>query len=139
MCPHRYRCLKISGNDIIFQAGGAPGGRYDGGITKWVFEKDVLLDSGSRIRSFDSTEIGLFVTNFTGSVGTAGSNQGPSIPSLTPSKANLDNTFGSAVGCWGVFNTSTAFVNVAWKDRSDEWVVIAIPDGGGNVLGEHFN
>jgi len=63
----------------------------------------------------------------------------PVLASLTPSLSNLDTAFGNHVGAMGVFNTSSANVNVAWKSRSGEWVVIAIPSGSGNVLGEHFN
>jgi len=55
--------------------------------------------------------------------------------------SNLDAAFGSAIGSMGIFNTSAATVNVGFKSRSDEWVVIAINSGGGNntVTGEHFN
>jgi len=63
----------------------------------------------------------------------------PVLASLTPSLTNLDNAFGDHVGAMGVFNTSSAQVNIAWKSRSDEWVVIAIPSGSGTVIGEHFN
>lgn len=63
----------------------------------------------------------------------------PVVSSLTPTLASLDAAFGTHIGACGVFNTSSANVNIGWKSRSDEWVVIAIPSGSGTVVGEHFN
>ena len=103
-----------------------------------TIQTDILLDGGQRIRSDDSTEIGFFVTNFTGSVGSAGSNQSPVIPTMSATVANMDNSFGSEIGCHGVFNTSNSFINIAWKIGASEWLVLACPDAGGNVISDHI-
>jgi len=103
-----------------------------------TIQTDILLDGGQRIRSDDSTEIGFFVTNFTGSVGIAGSNQSPVIPTMSATVANMDNSFGSEIGCHGVFNTSNAFINIAWKIGASEWLVLACPDAGGTVISDHI-
>ena len=86
----------------------------------------------------DGTEIGIFLTNFTGSVGTAGSNQNPVVQTLSSTVANLDAAFGSAIGCKGVYNTGQSFINVAWKVAASEWLVIACPDNGGAVISDHI-
>jgi len=125
-------------DDIIFREGGSNVGRFDGGLDDWVFERDILLDGGTRIRSFDSTKIGIFLTNSTDSIGSAGTNQSATEPSISTSVANLDAAFGDGIGSWGVFNTSSAFVNIAYKILSNEWVVLALPDGGGTVISDHI-
>jgi hypothetical protein len=129
----------MSGNNILITDNGTQFVRFDGGSNVSVFSRDITLDGMSRIRSFDSQEIGLFVTNHTGSIGTSGSNQMPADPDLQPSLSTLNNTFGSAIGCMGIFNTAKAFVNIAIKSRSSEWVVLAIPNSSGPVLGNHIN
>lgn len=101
-------------------------------------QTDILLDGGQRIRSDNSTEIGIFVTNFTGSVGTAGSNQSPVVASLTSTVANLDAAFGDVIGAHGVYNTGSAFINIAFKVAASEWLVLACPDAGGNVISDHI-
>ncbi len=103
-----------------------------------TIQTNVLLDGGKRIRSDDSSEIGFFVTNFTGSVGTAGSNQSPVIPTMSATVSNMDNSFGSEIGCHGVFNTSNSFINIAWKIGASEWLILACPDAGGNVVSDHI-
>lgn len=103
-----------------------------------TIQTDILLDGGQRIRSDDGTEIGFFVTNFTGSVGSAGSNQSPVIPTMSATVSNMDNSFGSEIGCHGVFNTSNSFINIAWKIGASEWLVLACPDAGGNVISDHI-
>lgn len=103
-----------------------------------TIQTDVLLDGGQRIRSDDSTEIGFFVTNFTGSVGVAGSNQSPVVPVSSSTVASLDAIFGSAIGCHGVYNTGSSLINVAWKVAASEWLILACPDAGGNVISDHI-
>lgn len=105
---------------------------------KGTVQTDILLDGGQRIRSQDSTEIGIFVTNFTGSIGTAGSNQSPVVGSLTSTVANLDAAFGDVIGAHGVYNTGAAFINIAFKVAAGEWLVLACPDAGGNVISDHI-
>ena len=100
---------------------------------------DVRLDGGKRIRSDSSTEIGYYVTNATSTIGTAGTNQIPVVVSITPSVANFDAAFGSEIGCMGMYNTTTATPVLAIKNLAAEWVLLAIPDAGGNVLGDHIN
>ena len=100
---------------------------------------DVRIDDSQAIRAESGGETGFFVTDTSVGIGTAGSNQIPVVASLTPSAANFDSAFGSAIGCVGMYNTSNALVNVAFKNLSGTWVVLAIPDNGGNVLGDHIN
>jgi len=96
----------------------------------------ILINGGQKIRSNNSTEIGFFVTNATSSIGTAGTNQVPVVPSLSSTVANLDAAFGSEIGCKGVYNTSAAFKNIAFKVLSGTWLVLACPDSGGTVISD---
>lgn len=102
-----------------------------------TFDDDIIIDNGSRIRSNDSTEIGYFVTNATSSIGTAGTNQVPVVPSIgSPSNSTFNSAFGSEIGCMGVYNTSSSFKNIAIKVLSGTWLVLACPDSGGNVISD---
>jgi len=64
---------------------------------------DSTIISG-RIRSSSSTEIGVFIKNETGTIGTAGTLQMPEYTSTTtPTNATLDTYFGAFTGACGLF------------------------------------
>lgn len=71
---------------------------------------DTKLTGGKRIRSSDSTELGLFIRNETGTIGTLGTVQLPEYTATTaPSNATLDTNFGAFQGSSGIFrDTDTA-------------------------------
>ncbi len=66
---------------------------------------EIRVDS-AKVRAFTATEIGYFVTNFSGSVGAAGSVQIPSLTGSSSTAAQADTDFGSATGCIGYYQTS---------------------------------
>jgi len=128
-----------SGGDMKFREAGTEFWRLDGGANVSIFSRDIELDGTNRaIRAFDGTEIGFFVKNGGETVGTAGSIQMPVVASLTPTVSSLNSAFGSAIGCFGMYNTSASIVNMAIKNLSGEWVLLAFPDAGGNVLSDHI-
>ena len=124
-------------DDLVIRNDGNVKMTYNGGNDNFVFNEDILLDNGSRIRSNDSTEIGLFVTNATSSVGSAGSNQCPTSPSISPSFSNFEAAFGIEVGCMGQF---TQFSLDYWvrKTSSDTWLAIIV-DATGIITGVRYN
>ena len=138
----------LSGNDIIFQEVADRWFTCDGGSDEIIFFRgvefnaDVLIDQGKAIRSHDTQECGFFVTNSGEAVGAHGTIQIPVQDSLTPSMSVLDTAFGSAQGSIGIYNTSSATPVLAIKTRSGgggEWILLAVPDAGGNVVGDHIN
>ena len=112
-----------SGNDIVFNQGLSEFFRCDGGLSQITFgssyitefNNDIKIDNGSVIRSNDTVEIGYFVTNYTGSTGTRGSNQSPYLISTTKyttgqTNAILDGYFGAVNGAHGVQYDSSEVV-----------------------------
>lgn len=64
----------------------------------------INLGGGGRIKSNDSTELGIFIKNETGTVGTEGTVQIPEGTSTTaPTNTQLDGTFGAFTGAVGLF------------------------------------
>jgi len=125
--------------DFTLQNGGSSIFSYDDSDEEFTFEKDIKLDNGTKIKSNDSTEIGFRVTNSSESIGSQGTNQIPVQTSISsPTAALLDAAFGSAVGDEGVYNTGSAFTVRATKiiASPSTWMLMAVPDGGGNVLGD---
>lgn len=128
-----------SGGQMFMREAGTTFWTLDGVNNINLFSRDVHLTAGEAIRADSATEIGYFVTNSTAGVGTRGTMQIPVEPSLTPTIANLNSAFGAVDGAIGLYNTSSANVVLAIRARSDEWVLIAIPDSGGTVTGDHIN
>lgn len=87
-----------------------------------------------------NTTLGLVVEdNVSYTVGSSGTLAMPVEPSLSPTLATLNAAFGTHDGAMGIFDTSAANVIVAIRARSDEWILLSVPSGGGTVLGEHIN
>ena len=126
-----------SSGNMFFRENGTNFWELDGDNNICKFYRDIELTAAEAIRANSSTEIGYFVTNTSASVGSAGTMQMPVVASLTPTVANLNAAFGSAIGSYGLYNTSNAIVNMAIKNLSGEWVLLAFPDAGGNVLSDH--
>lgn len=92
-----------TGTDIIFREVGTQFLRMDGGLNVNVFLRDIQLDgTNRRIRAFDATEIGYFVSNQTASVGAEGSIELPFTTIATPTDTELNTAFGNFDGACGV-------------------------------------
>jgi len=98
---------------------------------------DLRISGGQRIRSTNSTEIGIFVTDSTATIGTAGSLQIPTTTATGIGNATaLNAAFGSAVGCIGVFGTNASLTVLAIKLNSTTWGLLTIQDGGVTVTSD---
>ena len=99
--------------------------------------RDITLTSGEAIRADGATEIGIYVTNTSANPGTAGSMQMPTTPTINNpvTNAKLNAAFGSAVGCFGVFNTSTSNPVFCMKNLTNQWVLMSMHASGAPTMG----
>ena len=89
----------------------------------------IALTGGQKIRSNDSTEIGIYVRNETASVGSAGTLQVPEYASATaPTSATLDTQFGLVQGSIGLWkNTTTPTANrIYLRTSAGTWHYVAL-------------
>jgi len=97
-----------SGNDIVFLEDITEFGRLDGALNQitWLreteFNANVRIDGGNIIHAHDSVQCGFAVTDEVTSPGTEGTLQMPRTSDATPTAAELDVDFGSALGCHGL-------------------------------------
>lgn len=81
----------------------------------------INLGGGGRIKSNDSTELGIFIKNETGTVGTAGTVQIPEGTSATaPTNTQLDGTFGAFTGAVGLFRDTDTTTNSRFYIRGSD-------------------
>jgi len=101
-----YSALSPDTHDFLVSAVS----RFEVEQSKISLKEDTELTGGKRIRSSDSTELGLFIRNETGTIGTLGTVQLPEYTATTaPSNATLDTNFGAFQGSSGIFrDTDTA-------------------------------
>lgn len=79
------------------------------------------LEGGGRVKSNDSSEIGLFIKNETGTLGTAGTVQIPEGTSTTaPTNTQLDTTFGAFTGAVGLFRDTDTTTNSRFYIRGSD-------------------
>jgi len=77
----------------------------DGGITffePFEINDEMRIDGGNIIHAQDSAQCGFAVTDEVTSPGTEGTMQMPRTSDTTPTAAELDADFGSALGCHGL-------------------------------------
>lgn len=97
-----------SGNDIVFREATTEFVRMDGGLDQVTFLREtefnanVRIDGGNMILAHDSAQCGFAVTDEVTSPGTEGTMQMPRTSDTTPTAAELDADFGSAIGCHGL-------------------------------------
>ena len=95
-----------AGDDLRIQDNGTNRLLYDGGANRFTCSSDWLMQD-SKIRSSNGNEIGFFVSNYTGSIGTAGSVQMPDITTNNVGVGPLNTYFGSVDGCCGLLVVGT--------------------------------
>ena len=79
------------------------------------------LEGGGRVKSNDSSEIGLFIKNETGTLGTEGTVQIPEATSTTaPTNTQLDGTFGAFTGAVGLFRDTDTTTNSRFYIRGSD-------------------
>jgi hypothetical protein len=79
------------------------------------------LEGGGRVKSNDSSEIGLFIKNETGTLGTEGTVQIPEATSATaPTNTQLDGTFGAFTGAVGLFRDTDTTTNSRFYIRGSD-------------------
>lgn len=140
--------LQVRANNASLQTAIQLEGNNDSLITYAAFNARVNSDltfddnAGSTDRKIFPAlnALGIVVEdNVSFTVGANGTLAIPVQASLTPTLASLDTAFGTHNGAIGLYNTSDANVVLAIRGRSDEWVLLAIPDAGGTVTGDHIN
>lgn len=93
-----------SGNDIVIEENGTLFVRFDGGDNRAKFTRDISLSSTRRIRAeVDSTEIGIMVDGYTGTLGTEGTMTSPYFEdTVYPNNAATEIDFNGNDGSIGV-------------------------------------
>jgi len=82
-------------------------------------DTDVIIDGGKRVRSYDSQEIGLQVTNDSITTGTEGTVQIPWLGASSATKGAADTDFGNATACIGINEIGgTPYIVVRKSDGS---------------------
>ena len=86
-------------------------------------DTDVVIDGGKRVRSYDSTEIGLQVTDDSITTGTEGTLQIPWLGASSATKAAADTDFGNATACIGINEIGGTPTLLARKSDGSWWGV----------------
>ena len=85
-----------------FSIGGVT--EFEIGASTTALNSDLQLEGGKRLASSSATEIGIFVRNETGTIGTLGTVQLPEYTATTaPTNGTLDTNFGAFQGSSGIF------------------------------------
>lgn len=87
-------------------------------------DTDVVIDGGKRVRSYDSQEIGLQVTNDSITTGTEGTLQIPWLSGNSSSKAGADTDFGNATACIGINEIGGVPYILVRKSDGSWWGVV---------------
>ena len=83
----------------------------------------MVIDGGKRVRSYDSTEIGLQVTDDSITTGTEGTLQIPWLGASSATKAAADTDFGNATACIGINEIGGTPTLLARKSDGSWWGV----------------
>ncbi len=86
-------------------------------------DTDVVIDGGKRVRSYDTQEIGLQVTNDSITTGTEGTLQIPWLGASSSTKAAADTDFGNATACIGINEIGGTPILLARKSDGTWWGV----------------
>jgi hypothetical protein len=86
-------------------------------------DTDVIIDGGKRVRSYDSQEIGIQVTNDSITTGTEGTLQIPWLGSSSATKAAADTDFGNATACIAINEIAGTPALLARKSDGSWWGV----------------
>jgi len=116
----------------------------DGGIVFFEpleMNDEIKIDGGNMIHAFDSVECGFAVTDEITSPGTEGTMQMPRTSDATPTAAELDADFGSALGCHGLATLGGLPATPIWVVKVDTspstWRGIILSSSG-NLTGTEF-
>jgi len=113
-------------NDFQLQNNGVPIILFDNANVNLTFETDLLFDNGTRIRSNDGEEIGFFVTNFTGSLGSLGGLQIP-ITTTAPGTATIaDGRASAGDGCLLLQDTGSGALVLFARQDNGNWAGVTL-------------
>jgi hypothetical protein len=88
-------------------------------------DTDINIDAGSKIKAYDSQEIGFQVTNDSMTVGTEGSIQVPH--GGAPGTASAaDTDFGNVQGCIGIQDTGSGSLFLYVRQADGNWAAVAL-------------
>lgn len=107
--------------DVIISENGTEFVRFDGNLNRSVFKRDLTIDNGRRIRAESSTEIGIFVTQSTATIGTLGSLQVPWKGSTSSNKAGADGEFGAFDGAIAINEIAGTPILIIRKSDGTWW------------------